>query len=66
MPFCYNIKDTVHPYDSPYFIPILYIFIKVKSNKGKKMAAPKLIGYSHFSFGSIVEQTEKIQFTLVY
>ena len=30
------------------------------------MAAPKLIGYSHFSFGCIVEQAEKIQFTLVY
>lgn len=30
------------------------------------MAAPKLIGYSHFSFGCIVEQVEKIQFTLVY
>ena len=28
------------------------------------MAAPKLIGYSHFSFGCIVEQAEKIQFTL--
>ena len=24
-------------------MPILYIFIKVKSNKEKKMAAPKLI-----------------------
>ena len=30
------------------------------------MAAPKLIGYSHFSFSCIVEQAEKIQFTLVY
>lgn len=26
------------------------MFIKVKSNKGKKMAAPKLIGSSHFLF----------------
>lgn len=24
------------------------MFIKVKSNKGKKMAAPRLIGFSHF------------------
>ena len=30
------------------------------------MAAPKLIGYSHFYFGCIVEQAEKIKFTLVY
>lgn len=30
------------------------------------MAAPKLIGYSHFSFGCNVEQAEIIQFTLVY
>lgn len=57
---------SIEEKDELYFIPILYIFIKVKSNKGKKMAAPKLIGYSHFSFGCIVEQAEKIQFTLVY
>ena len=30
------------------------------------MAALRLIGSSHFSFGCIVEQAEKIQFTLVY
>lgn len=47
---------------------LIYMFIKVKSNKGKKMAAPRLIGFSHFfSFGcNSVEQlgTTKVQFSL--
>ena len=40
-------------------MPILYIFIKVKSNKGKKMAAPKLIGYSHFLLAALLNKLNK-------
>lgn len=39
-------------------MPILYI-IKVKSNKGKKMAAPKLIGYSRFLLAALLNKLNK-------
>ena len=42
-----------------YFIPILYIFIKVKSNKGKKMSAPSnLLTPAIFSFGATLLKTD--------
>lgn len=53
-----------------YFIPVLYIHsLEYSQTKRRKaMAAPKFIGFSHFSFGCIVERAEatKFQFTLVY
>ena len=46
--------------DELYFIPILYIFIKVKSNKGKKGdgCAKTYWVQPFFSSGCIVEQAE--------